>query len=224
VLRRRSLWLLAALAVLGWALALSEPSRGGKPDPASAASTPAEPEPEPAPASEPTPAPKPPTAERTLTPERPEPARVARADSDGADRGQDLAQAADSTRTAMVERAEALRAVNDERWEGARERFDREKRQPGWADGRERAVRAALEEQGADGLLVQIECRATVCRLELSLGSGHSVLDRATSARLSMVLGNDSTARLTGPPTERAVVLYSARDGYPLEPPQSAPE
>ena len=73
------------------------------------------------------------------------------------------------------------------------ERFQKERRQGAWANQSERSLRSALSELGAESSVRALECRSSICQVELSqesFASGDSI------ARLDSLL--DSTLVVTG--------------------------
>lgn len=97
------------------------------------------------------------------------------------------------------------------------ERFDGEKRDPSWAKGKERRVRNLFQDAGRENLLVSVECRATLCRLEARLSATSDYFALLEMPGLKEELSEESLALPQGPPNKRTLVNYFAKHGYTLE-------
>lgn len=124
----------------------------------------------------------------------------------------------EATRARMMAHALEQRRLNDARWSAAEATWHEEARDEAWADGRERELLAAMRAGDTDAIRTGLECRRTLCRVELRVPNSHSFLDPDRSRAFIDALGRDIATQMQGPAAERRMVLFSARDGHGLQP------
>jgi len=199
----RRLLLLFGLAAIGWALALLRPA----PEPLVPAAGPGESNARGAA----TPAPaKPVAAESALSAEQVQAqARAAEA-----------AAAADAERLARKEQlADEGNHRHDQRFDAAVERWKGEQstpRQEPWASRREQNLRRAMEVDGLAQLAQRVECRATLCRVELAAPDDQTAFKMRRGHRFMREVGFQTAGAFAGEGKKRVMVLYVAREGTRL--------
>lgn len=116
---------------------------------------------------------------------------------------------------------------HDRRFDAAVARWKdepRSKRQEPWASERERALRGALNRDGLGRLAQRIECRATLCRLQLAAADTDFTHVLRSAAQLRRELGGESASALGGEGDARALILFVPRRGMRLDtPPLTSP-
>jgi hypothetical protein len=117
---------------------------------------------------------------------------------------------------------------HDRRFDAAVARFNLERRrtrQEPWASQTEHALRGALERDRLTRLTRKLECRATLCRIELAAADEGFAHALRSSVHFRRELGVDGASALTGEGSERMMILYVPRRGMQLTgPPAAAPK
>jgi membrane-bound lytic murein transglycosylase len=202
----RRLLLLLGLAAVGWALALLRPAA----EPLAPAANADESDARATAAPAPSPKPKPTAAESAMLAEQAQ----ARA------RAAEAAAAEDAERLARQERlADEGNHRHDQRFDSAVERWQQEKskpRQEPWATRREHALRRAMDADGLAQLAQRIECRATLCRIQLAASGDQTALKIRRGHRFMREVGFQTAGAFAGEGEKRLMVLYVAREGTQL--------
>jgi hypothetical protein len=202
----RRVLLLFGLAAIGWALALLRPAAEPRAPVAEPGESHAHGAATPAAAAQA----KPVAAEPALSAEQVQAqARAAEA-----------AAAADAVRIARKEQlADEGNHRHDQRFDAAVERWKAEpsaQRQEPWATRREQALRRAMEVDGLAQLARHIECRATLCRIELAASDDQTALKMRRGHRFMREVGFQTAGAFAGEGKKRVMVLYVAREGTRL--------
>jgi hypothetical protein len=116
---------------------------------------------------------------------------------------------------------------HDRRFDAAVARFELERtrpRQEPWASQTEHALRHALQRDRLTPLTRKVECRTTLCRIELAAADEGFAYRLRSSLHFRRELGHDGASALTGEGSERVMILYVPRRGVQLTaPPLTAP-
>jgi hypothetical protein len=210
-----SVFALLAVAILGWGLVATAPTP--ERPPASSAAPIAE-------AVEPEPEPEPheaePEAEPAPAPDQAEPAPAApaaptAAPGPGADEDPERggnAEESDPMADAYAERERQIER-NVQRYDAASQRFADEPREPAWASEREQIFRKMIEEASLGDLLESLECKSSLCRLRMRFNGLTTAGAAVRLGPLARAMGDDRVVRNEGPPDQRIMVIYMARDG-----------
>jgi len=206
----RRLALLIGLAAIGWALALLRPgAEPVTPDANAAKSAP------PA-AAKPAASPQPKAITALEPGAQGEPA-PARAPGQAPD---ETVAAEDAERLALRERlADEGHHRHDQRFDSAVERWQEEqskKRQEPWASRREQALRRAMSQDRMEQLAERVECRATLCRIQLTADDDRTALRVRRAHHFMREVGFQTAGAFAGEGKKRVMVLYVAREGTQL--------
>jgi hypothetical protein len=109
------------------------------------------------------------------------------------------------------------RKVNEERYARAIARWPQEQRQEPWAAEREQRLRLAMEQDEVDALLGSLECRATLCRLEISAQDSNAALALSNAHELTREAGSQIASGMSGGGLDRHMILFVAREGQSLD-------
>jgi hypothetical protein len=91
-----------------------------------------------------------------------------------------------------------------------------ERREP-WATLRVRALKLALRQDNMEPLVRSLECRATLCRIELSAADNNAlVVALRHNIHLGKETGFDTVGGFEGDGAERRLVMFTARPGTRL--------
>jgi hypothetical protein len=206
----RRLALLLGLCALGWALALlrpaPEPAASAGPDAARAADArAASAQPEPSAASAP-------GAQPRTQPESDRPA-AGQAPTEATAEG-------DAERRAREERlADEGKHRHDQRFDSAVERWKEEQSKPRdepWASRREDTLRRAINHDRLERLVQRIECRATLCRIQLAAADAEIGLRLRNAHHFMREVGFQTAGAFAGEGEKRQMLLYVAREGTRL--------
>lgn len=123
-------------------------------------------------------------------------------------RGLTVAQA--RQRQAIIDRARERNAANARRWERNSAAWEHETRDPQWAEPHEEDLRMILVDAKVDHLLVNVECRRTMCRVQAETLDSHSFILLSKVPGLFEALGGDEAAMdAVGPPADRILTILS---------------
>ncbi|MDH5675827.1 MAG: hypothetical protein OEZ06_27125 [Myxococcales bacterium] len=121
-------------------------------------------------------------------------------------------------RKRLMEVMRQQREHNTIRLEVAEKRWQKERRDPALAEPWEKAYQQALLDDGIDGMLMDLECRATLCRLELAAVDSNAAFALQGAKNFQNALGTESATTMAGGGFDRVLVLYVPREGYEFEP------
>ena len=203
----RRLALLFGLAAIGWALALLRPATEPRAPTANASDRVA----------------RGPAARAPSAQVKPKAAESAPSSQQvhAQTRAAEAAAAADAERLARQERlADEGHHRHDQRFDAAVARWQREQsgqRQEPWASRREQALRRAMDADGLAQLAQRVECRATLCRIELAAGNDQTALKMRRGHRFMREVGFQTAGAFSGEGEKRVMVLYVAREGNRLD-------
>jgi hypothetical protein len=110
------------------------------------------------------------------------------------------------------------RRLSAERFARADERWPHQRRTEPWATQHEKQLRAAMEADQIDVLIDALECRETLCRLELAAQDSNAAVAFNGARALHRQIGKQTSAAMTGGGLDRRMILYVPREGQPLEP------
>jgi len=155
----------------------------------------------PAPARAPIPSAKPRAAERRVEPSSPNTLAV---------------PSSDEVRAQLASRAAEQRAQSEARYAVEGARWKDERREEPWASEREQQLRTAATADGIDYLLVEVECRATLCRLEISAPDSNTAFALQRARTFAPELGKSAGASMIGSGPDRAMEVFIPREGTSL--------
>jgi hypothetical protein len=112
----------------------------------------------------------------------------------------------------LLKAALSFQKQNSERFTRAVARWDKEKRDAKWAQGRENALRLALEGDNIQITPDQLECRATLCRLAL-----HPPNPLPNAPRMRSEIGDATAVGSEGTGAARMFILFIPRSGQSLD-------
>lgn len=112
----------------------------------------------------------------------------------------------------LIKAAIAIQKKNAERFARAVSRWATEKRDSQWAQGRENALRRALEGDNIQITPDQLECRATLCRLAL-----HPPNPLPTAPKMKSEIGDASAVGSEGTGAARMFIVFIPRTGQSLD-------
>jgi hypothetical protein len=117
----------------------------------------------------------------------------------------------DRYRAELARRINAQQKDNDERYARAAALWPHEQRQEPWATERETAVRNAMQTDRIDHLLMDVQCRQTLCRLEISAKDSDTFGAIKRSATFLGEIGGEPAGGMSGLGYDRALVLFVPR-------------
>jgi hypothetical protein len=123
------------------------------------------------------------------------------------------AQSSDQVRARLARQARELRALNDTRYRDYAARWPNEIRDDPWSSDQERSLRASAAAAGIDHLLFALECRATLCRIELSAADSDTAFALQRARGWSALLGQEVGSAPIGSGADRALEILTARNG-----------
>jgi hypothetical protein len=112
----------------------------------------------------------------------------------------------------LVPHVQAARSQNEARYAFAQERFDAEQRDVGWAPRREQTFVRALGADGLEPAFYEIECRQSLCRIEIPAGSSNAAYALKTATHFMTEVGNAAASGSDGEGEDRALVFFVPRD------------
>jgi hypothetical protein len=116
-----------------------------------------------------------------------------------------------------VRLAAEQRKRNDARLVVAEQRWPREQRKEPWASQHEAELRAALERDQIDVLIGSLQCRATLCRIELQAQDSNAAVALSNAHNLQEAVGPQTAIGMTRGGLDRTAVLFAARAGESLD-------
>jgi hypothetical protein len=122
-------------------------------------------------------------------------------------------ESSDQVRARLAHRALEARTRNDTRHAELSARWASETRDEPWSTDQERALRAAASAAAIDHLLVELECRRTMCRLELSAVDSDTAFALQRARGFSALLGSETGSAMLGGGLDRALEVLAARTG-----------
>jgi hypothetical protein len=117
----------------------------------------------------------------------------------------------DEYRKKLMEQSMAQRQENDERYESASSRWLQQGRMEPWASAREQRLRDALQVDRLDHLLLSAECRADLCRLEISAPDSDTAMAFRSSVAFMNEVGPNTAGGMVGSGPDRALVIFAPR-------------
>ncbi|MDD9935572.1 MAG: hypothetical protein OXT09_18320, partial [Myxococcales bacterium] len=120
-------------------------------------------------------------------------------------------------RRQLMEITRKQRELNAARIGVAERRFEQETRSPAWAEPHEQALQQALVRDTIDSMLMDVECRETMCRVELSAIDSNAAFALKRGEQFTKELGEQIATKMQGGGFDRVLVIYSARDGSVLD-------
>ncbi|MFI5307667.1 MAG: hypothetical protein ACHQ53_09965 [Polyangiales bacterium] len=124
----------------------------------------------------------------------------------------------DAYREALVRAAAEQRKRNEARLVVALQRWPREQRQEPWASQHEAELRSALERDQIDGLIGSLQCRATLCRIELQAQDSNAGIAVSEARNFQQAVGPQNALSMRGGGFDRSAILFAAREGQSLDP------
>lgn len=123
------------------------------------------------------------------------------------------AETSDQVRARLARQALELRTANDARYRDYVARWPNETRDEPWSSDQERSLRASAVAAGIDHLLFAVECRGTLCRIELSAADSDTAFALQRARGWSALLGQDVGSAPIGSGPDRALEIFTARSG-----------
>jgi hypothetical protein len=123
----------------------------------------------------------------------------------------------DAYRKELVRLAAEQRVRNEARLAVAQQRWQHEQRQEPWATEHEADLRAALELDDLDGLIGSLQCRATLCRIELQAQDSNAAFAVSRARNFQQAVGPQVALDMTGGGLDRSAILFAAREGTSLD-------
>ena len=201
-MNRRLLVVTLMLAAVAWALALGHGDRlRPRSEPVPAARPPAQ-----APPQEAVP------AQRPVEPQ-PAPRVVGRQPAAAVAPPPGIIAPDDPYRQKLAAAITEQRRLNDDRFARAKEHWPHEPRQEPWAAERELELRSALQHDGIDARVVSLECRATLCRLQLEAQDSNAAFAVNGAHELAHTAGSQVSSGMTGNGFDRRMILFLPREG-----------
>jgi hypothetical protein len=117
---------------------------------------------------------------------------------------------------AAAPQAAAAQLPQDPRYLAAVASFEREQKREPWAGQRTRILRNALRADRMEPLLRSIECRSTLCRIELSTPDNEAAMALRQGIHFTKEAGVQMTGGFEGEGEARTLVLFTARPGTSL--------
>jgi hypothetical protein len=141
--------------------------------------------------------------------------RSPRAGTSGSDAPSEAlhAQTSEQARARLAQRALEQRTRNDARHSELSSRWASETRDEPWSTDQERALRVSATASGLDHLLFELECRRTLCRVEISAADSNTAFALQQARAFMAQLGTDLGSTMTGGGLDRALEVFAARDG-----------
>jgi hypothetical protein len=121
----------------------------------------------------------------------------------------------DEYRRKLMEESMRARHENDERFERVSGLWEHQGRVEPWASQREQRLRAALQVDRLDHLLLAAECRADLCRLEISAPDSDTAMAFRSSVAFVNEVGPNTAGGMTGSGPDRALVIFVPRESKP---------
>jgi hypothetical protein len=121
-------------------------------------------------------------------------------------------------RRLLMEMQREQRAKNERRIGVAEARWEQEQRQDAWAQAQEKLLQQTLVADGIDSLLMDLECRSTMCRIEIAAIDSNAAVALTRAERFRTELGEQLATRMQGGGLERVMVIYAVRDETSLDP------
>lgn len=113
-------------------------------------------------------------------------------------------------RQAIIDRANRKRVEDEQRHAKHLAAWETESRDAEWAEAQEEDLRQLMVDSGVDHLLVGVDCRSTMCRLEAEILDTHSYFVLMSVPGLIDSLGGEQASySTTGQPAERTLVLLT---------------
>lgn len=122
-------------------------------------------------------------------------------------------ETSDEARARLAQQALQRRALNDESYRDHAARWASEARDEPWSTDQERALRAAASGSGLDHLLIELECRRTLCRVEISAADSNTAFALQRARGFSALLGTETGSAAIGSGPDRALEVFAAREG-----------
>ena len=122
-------------------------------------------------------------------------------------------ETSDELRARLARQALEVRTRNDARHAELSTRWVTETRDEPWSTDQEHALRAAASSAAIDQLLVELECRRTLCRVELSAADSDTAFALQRARGFTALLGTDTGSAMRGGGPDRAMEVFAARDG-----------
>ncbi len=96
-------------------------------------------------------------------------------------------------------------------------RFDGESRDASWAGKKEQRVRDLFVGEDRENLLVDVECRTTLCKMQAKVTTSSDFFALMTLPGLKEEVSQEGVALPEGPADDRVLTTYFARHGYTVQ-------
>jgi len=122
-------------------------------------------------------------------------------------------ESSDEVRARLSRQALEQRSHNDARHAELAARWASETRDEPWSTDQEHALRAAASADAIDHLVIELECRRTLCRLEISAADSNTAFALERAHGFTAQLGTDTGSAMIGGGPDRALEVFAAREG-----------
>ncbi len=140
-------------------------------------------------------------------------ARASRAGSGSPPAATPEPETSDELRARLAGQALEARTRNAARHAELSTRWASERRDEPWSTDQEHALRAAASSAAIDHLVIELECRRTLCRVELSAADSDTAFALQRARGFTALLGTDTGSAMHGGGPDRAMEVFAARDG-----------
>lgn len=122
-------------------------------------------------------------------------------------------ETSDEVRARLARQALEQRKRNHARHAELSARWASETRDEPWSTDQEHALRAAASTTILDHLLLELECRRTLCRLEISAADSNTAFALQKARAFNAQLGTDTGSAMVGSGPDLVMEVFAAREG-----------
>ena len=125
-------------------------------------------------------------------------------------------ETSDQVRARLARQALEQRTRSDARYREYAARWATEQRDEPWSTDQERGLRRQATASGLDHLLFELECRLTLCRVEISAADSDTAFALQRARASPALLGTAPGASIGGGGPDRVLEVFAAREGMGL--------